>query len=189
MLSVLLGLLAAAPVAPFDAITLSGGGEVIVRQGPVHDVRLVFGDAQVTVEGGRLRIAHAHGGRLRVEVTAPRVAALSVTDGGVIRVQAGFAPQATAAASVRDGGAIDLRALAAAGVTASIAQGGMIFTRPGRSLDAAVRQGGRVTYWGTPAVHSAIEQGGVVARGDAADARRPLGDLSPHLPPIPPLPH
>jgi hypothetical protein len=196
MLPFLLAMIAAAQTAPFDAIALSGGGEVIVRQGPVHEVRLVAGDARYTrvaVEAGRLSIEHCRHGcprfyRLTAEVTAPRVSALSVTDGGVIRVRAGFSPQATAAASVRDGGAIDMRALAAADVTASIAQGGMVFTRPGRSLEAAVQQGGRVTYWGTPIVHSAVEQGGVVVRGNAADASRPLGDLSPHLPPIPPLP-
>jgi hypothetical protein len=83
-----------------------------------------------------------------VEVTTPEIDALSVSDGGSIRSQGGFPGQAAIEARVHSGGAIDIRALDAADVTASVAQGGLIFTRPGRRLSARVEHGGGITYWG-----------------------------------------
>jgi hypothetical protein len=81
--------------------------------------------------------------------------------------------------------------MAADQVTAAVAQGGVISTRPGRRLDAAVSQGGVISYWGRSDVVRAIHGGGVVQRGRAEDGDRPLSELMPlpqAIPPVPPIP-
>lgn len=185
--------------ADFRAIDLHGGGEVIVRHAPARQVRFLAGDAdhtRIREAGGRLIIDNCpdrcpHLYRPVIEVTTPEIDALSVNDGGLIRSEGAFPGQAAVDARVNSGGAVDIRTLAAAEVTASVAQGGMIFTRPGRRLDARVEQGGAVTYWGRPAVTRSVHQGGVVQRGADKDLDRPLSDLGPGppaIPPVPPLP-
>lgn len=193
---VLLAIQAALPGAAFSDVSLSGGGEVVIRHGPVARITFRQGDARntrIVVAGGRLTIDNCprrcpHGYRLALEVTMPSVAALSVADGGTIRAAGGFPGQAAIAASVHSGGAIDLRALDAAAVNASVAQGGVVFARPSRRLDASIAQGGRIAYWGNPSVHSRVRQGGSVGRGAAADADRPLEDFAPRVAPVPALP-
>ena len=183
--------------ADFRAVDLHGGGEVIVRHGPVAQALLREGDSRYTrisAAGGRLAIVNCpnrcpHGYRAVVEVTAPAIDSLSVSDGGLIRSESGFPGQAAVEARITSGGAVDIRALAAAQVSASVAQGGMIFARPGRRLDARIEQGGAITYWGRPAVTRSIHQGGVVQRGADKDLARPLSDLGPApVPPVPPVP-
>ena len=123
----------------------------------------------------------------------PRIDAASVESGGSIEVRRGFPAQPAVAASVRHGGVVDVRGLAAARVSAAVAQGGLILARPGEALDASVSHGGIVTYWGRPSVRRSVRGGGDVVRGEAADAERPLAALRPSplppVPPIPPLPH
>ena len=182
--------------ADFRAIDLHNGGEVVVRYAPVRRVRFLAGDAghtRITEAGGRLVIDHCPDGcprgyRMVVEVATPEIAALSVSDGGSIRSQGGFPGQAAVEARVDSGGAIDIRTLAAAEVTASVAQGGLVFTRPGGRLDARVEQGGAITYWGRPAVTRSVRQGGVVQRGADGDLGKPLSGFGAGLPPIPPVP-
>lgn len=182
--------------ADFRAIDLRGGGQVIVRHAATAEVRFRQGEARYTrisTAGGRLVIDNCpercpHGYRAVVEVTMPALDALSVSDGGSIRSESGFPGQAAVDARVFSGGAIDIRALAAADVAASVAQGGMIFTRPGRRLDARIEQGGAVTYWGRPAVTRSVHQGGVVQRGADGDLGKPLSAFNPEPPPLPPIP-
>jgi len=185
--------------ADFEAIDLRGGGQVIVRHAPVQAVRFLEGDAnhsRIDIAGGRLVIDHCRGHcprgyRMVVEVATPRIEALTVSDGGAIREQGGFPGQAAIAVRVSSGGMVDIRALDVADVTASIAHGGLIFTRPGRRLDARVEQGGAITYWGSPALSRSIRQGGVVGRGADRDLDRPMFDHGagpPPIPPVPPLP-
>ncbi len=189
-------LLLALQTAGFHAVELRGGGEVVVRHGAGQRVSLVEGDRRTTrigVVGGRLVIDRCavhcpRGYRLRVEVVTPSLTALSVADGGSLEAARGFPAQPNVAAGVSSGGVLDIRALAAEDVTASVANGGLIFTRPARRLNAAVAQGGAITYWGDPAVTRSIRQGGVVARGAAADEGRPLAELHPRPPAIPRLP-
>ena len=100
--------------------------------------------------------------------------------------------------SVRDGGTIDIRTIRVDRVSASVAEGGRIFARPQASMFATVMKGGIITYWGNAHVQSSIDGGGVVVKGDADEADKPLSELSslhssppllPPLPVIPPLPN
>ena len=183
-------------VAPFRSVALSDGGRVVIRYGAAPSVTVTEGYADVSVEEGRLRIGPCHAcprvHARRIEVVAPALDSLSVDNGGRIEVEAGFPRQAQLAASVSHGGAIDARRLDAAHVTASVAQGGMIFTRPGERLDASVSQGGAVTYWGEPAVRRSVRHGGVIVAGRPADVERPIEELGtlaqPPHPPVPPGP-
>ena len=193
MLSILL---LAVQAVGFHEVELRNGGEVVVRHGAGQRVSLVEGDRRTTriaTVNGRLVIDRCavrcpRGYRMRVEVVTPSLTALSVADGGSLEAAPGFPRQAAVAASVSSGGVLDIRALAAEDVTASVAHGGLIFTRPARRLSAAVAQGGAITYWGDPDVTRSVRHGGVVARGAAADEGRPLADLHPRVPPIPRLP-
>jgi len=192
-------------LASFRSVALSSGGEVVIRYGPAQSVSVLSGSIQrasPTVEGGRLRIGRCrpdcpHGERLRVEIVTPSLDAVAVDNGGTIVVADGFPRQAELSAAVEQGGRIDARGIEAARVSASVAQGGIIFTRPVTALAASVRHGGIVTYWGDPSVTRAVQGGGVVQRGDPADERRPLSRLQPDpaflppprpVPPVPPVP-
>ena len=183
------------PVEPFRSVTLGDGGHVVIRHGAEQRVTLVEGDADIRVEGTRLRIGKCRNcprrSRPSIEIVTPVLDAVAVNDGGRLTLEGDFPRQAQLAAAVSNGGAIDARPLGADRVTASVGQGGMIFARPMQRLDAAVSQGGAITYWGDPVVHSAVDHGGVVQRGRAADAGRPLVDMMPHPPaplPVPPVP-
>jgi hypothetical protein len=179
-------------LAPFRSIALSDGGHVVVRHGEAQSVRVTAGEGDVTVEGTRLRIARRRTSerheRLEVEVVAPAIDALSVENGGRLVLAGDFPRQPTLAVAVSNGGMLDARTLSADAVTASVAQGGLIYTRAEQRLDAAVNQGGAITYWGEPRdVHRAISHGGVVQRGDAAEAGRSIEESVPE-PPVPPMP-
>ena len=193
--------LAQAPAAApsFRSIELRGGGTVTVRHGPVGRVAVRSGGASraIRYEGETLVIDRCRrpcpaGHRIEVEVTAPRLAGLAVTDGGTIQLVDSFPPQAEVAAAVSSGGTIDIRRLGAGHVTAAVSQGGRILASAGRELTAAVLDGGLVTYWGNPKVTSSVRRGGAVVRGAAADLRRPVAQLGPGMPPpplpVPPLP-
>ena len=184
-------------LAPFRSVELQDGGQVTIRPGPAQTVTLVEGDAddvRVVVDDGRLRIHKCpatctHRPPLRIEIVTPPLESLAVRDGGRITMERGFPRQPVFAATVFSGGLIDMRAVDSDSVSASIAQGGMILTRPLRQLDAAISHGGAITYWGDARVRSAISDGGVVQRGRAADADRPITDLvPPPPPPVPPIP-
>jgi hypothetical protein len=129
---------------------------------------------------------------LKLEVVAPEIGAVSVSDGGTVRSLGEFPRQQALQGAVENGGSLDLRSLKADYVTASVQSGGRIFTRCDGSLLAAVSQGGVVTYWGNAKVQSAIEHGGIVTRGKAADADKPFEAFAPAEPapvmPVPPVP-
>lgn len=187
------------PVARFEAVELHGGGRVTLRHGSEQRVTLRRGDARHTrieVEAGRLTVSNCvpdcpRGYRLEMEIETPALTAVAVSDGGVIQSLGTFPPAAALAVAVEQGGILDARSLAADSVAAVVNNGGLILTRPRRQLTASVSQGGNVTYWGEPHVTKAIDHGGVVEKGQASDAQRPLAELSPRhapVPPVPPLP-
>jgi hypothetical protein len=208
--TLILALLAAFPAAAdaqapaaapsFRSIELRGGGTVNVRHGPAPRVTVLSAGAGrvIRYEGDKLVIDRCRrpcpeGHRIEVDVVAPALAGLAVSDGGSIQLAGGFPAQAEVAAAVSSGGTIDMRRLGAARVTAAVAEGGRIFASPGRELTAAVLNGGIITYWGDPKVTSSVRGGGAVVRGATADLRRPVAQLDPGmppppLPPIPPMP-
>jgi len=189
-------------VSPFRSVALDGGGHVTIRHGAAQRVTLVGGEADVAVEGTQLRIGHcrtcAHRERLSLDIVVPALEAVSVENGGRLVVAGDFPRPPRLAAAVSNGGMLDVRALAADQVSASVALGGMIYTRPIRRLDAAVSHGGAITYWGDPRVQRAVNHGGVVQHGRDEEAERPLEAMMPQtskllsvaeVPPVPPIPN
>ena len=182
--------------APFSSVQLRNGGEVRIGHGDTQLVTLVEGDSRqagFTVENGRLVVDRCRGRcdhrqPFRVEIVTPLLDAVSVEEGGRLIVLPGFPRQAQLAAAVGNGGMVDVRTMAIDQVTAAVAQGGIILTRPGSRLDAAVSQGGVINYWGDPTVVQAVRGGGVVQRGRAEDVDRLLAEPMPHPQPIPPIP-
>jgi hypothetical protein len=185
----------------FRSVQLVGGGHVVLKPGPAAQTRLLLGDPRYTRildEGdGRLRIENCragcpHGYAAEVEVISPSIAALSVSDSGLLEVRPGFSAPASLALAVSNGGTVDARPLSAGAVSAAVAQGGRILLRAEESLNAVVADGGMVAYWGRPHVHTHIARGGVVGPGRAGDFARQAADVEapppPPPPPIPPVP-
>ena len=177
---------------PFRSVTLRSGGEVVIRYGEVQRIAIGEGASRPSIAvaaDGRLVIdnkSRPHRSRAAVEIVTPVLDAVSVEEGGRLRVESGFPRQETIAARVSNGGMIDLRGLEVERATAAVSQGGAIALRASGRLDADVEQGGAVTYWGSPRVTSAIRHGGVVQRGHPEDEARPLDDgLAPPRPVAP----
>ena len=194
------------PLSAFDSVELRNGGKVILRHGPTPQVTLLTGSrdyTRITSQGGLLVIDKCksrcpRGYELTVEIATPHIARVSVRDGGTIESRGDFALQSEIAASVRSGGTIDIRTIRVDRVSASVSEGGRIFTSPQASMFATVMNGGNITYWGSAHVQSSIDGGGVVVKGDADEADKPLSEISsldsspppvPPLPVIPPLPN
>ena len=164
-----------ARVTPFEAVSIEGGGEVVVRPGPRHSYRVVAGSPEALIitsqrnRGLRIRCRPnaCRGHSPRVEVTAPRVTAFAVHGGGSMRIERGFAPLNSIALAVHGGGVIDSRAVEATHVAASVHGGGTIRTHARQNLAANVNGGGSIIYSGSPAnVATAIHGGGSVTRAD-----------------------
>ena len=187
-------------LARFSSVELRNGGKAILRHGPIQRVTLLKGSldyTQVTIANGdRLVIDKCRGKcprryELEVEIVAPDIAGISIADGGTVEVRDSFPRREEIRVAVSQGGAIDIRSLMVDFVTASVDQGGTIFAKPQSTLIASVRQGGQITYWGDAQIRSYVRHGGVVSRGTADEADKPLSDFDPSLqavPPIPPVP-
>lgn len=184
--------------ASFKSIELRNGGTVTLIHGASQSVTMLEGDlsqASISVrDDGRLVIDRCPGecpGRheFQVQVVTPALAAINVAEGGTIQSRGEFPRQAQIGVGVSQGGTIDLRSMALANVTASVYSGGRIFLKPQDALSATVEQGGIITYWGDAVVKSSVEHRGIVTKGSAADAEKPLAELGPQpIPPLPPLP-
>lgn len=161
-------------LAPFDAVGVESGGQVVIRPGQTHSVRILSGDPRwirITSDERGLWIRGCEhgcqGSDPRFEVVMPAVEAIAVHGGGEIRVSGGFAPQSSLAAAVHGGGRIDTSALRVGSVAASVAGGGEIVTRAETSLAASVRGGGLITYSGSPQVAASTQGGGAIRRADS----------------------
>ena len=162
------------PVPAFRSVQLRGGGNVVVRPGPVQRVTIVSGSTAFTrihVErDGQLRIDACNARcpqlyRLVVEVESPALPDLAVMGGGRIAAQAGFRPQRQISAAVMGGGQIDTRAANTRDANAAVNGGGAILLRAAGNLSAAVNGGGEIRYWGDPHVTSAVAGGGNIRKG------------------------
>jgi hypothetical protein len=152
---------------PVETISMSGGGEIVVRYGRSHQVRMVRGSgANVSVSDGSLSVqCTGNCGNVSVEVTTPRVEALAIQGGGVIRVAAGFPRMPELALAIHGGGRIDARMLPATSVAAATRGGGTILTTAESDLAASTSGGGEIRYWGTQNVATSIQGGGHVTPG------------------------
>ena len=136
------------------------------------------------------------GYELEVEIVAPDIAGISITEmrGNDRRPGQTFPVGKKSESPSGDGGTIDIRSMTVDSVTALIDRGGRIFTKPQSAMIASVRQGGNVTYWGDVQVTSLVRHGGVVTKGSADEASKPLSDFGnsfqsvPPAPPLPPIP-
>jgi hypothetical protein len=180
-------------LVPFRSVELRGGGKVMLRHGPIQRVTFVQGSpdyTQVTIaDADRLVIDKCktrcpRGYELEIEIVTPDIAKISVADGGTIQSRGSFPRQTEIGVAVSQGGTIDIRSIEVDSVTASVAQGGRIFTNAQDALSANVLNGGIITYWGDARVISSVQRGGDVARGTAAEADQPLSEFGP-LPPTP----
>jgi hypothetical protein len=168
------------PVPKFNSVQLRGGGEVLLRHGPVQRVTILEGSTAFTRiavgEDERRRNPDAlvidacnrqcpRTYKLRVEIVTPDVKAVAVSGGGVIRTVGIFRAGDSLAAAVNGGGHIDVRSARASSVAAAIRGGGTIYARPEASLAAAIRGGGEIHYWGDPSVVTSLQGGGRVRRG------------------------
>jgi hypothetical protein len=188
------------PLRPFTLVELHSGGRAILRHGPTQSVTLLKGSLDYTrvaiADGGQLVINSCGKGcprdyDMEIEIVTPDIAGILVTDGGRIESHGSFPRQAEVKVNVSQGGLIDIRSMAADSVTASVNQGGMIFTRPQTALFATVAHGGIITYWGNARVRKSVRDGGVVTRGTAAEADKPISKLNPAPPaplPVPAVP-
>lgn len=193
----------AVPLAAFRSVELHDGVSAILRNGPTQRVTLLKGSLDYTsvtiADGGRLVIEKCKGRcprgyELEIEIVTPYIDGISVADGGTIQSRDSFPRQPAIRAAVSNGGSIDIRSMTVDVVTASVEEGGRIFTMPQTALTASVFEGGNITYWGDARVESSVRQGGVVTRGTAADVDKPLSELgplsemSPSVPSVPSIP-
>ena len=175
--------IAAAPVGAatdlslprFEAVSLKGGGHVLLRHGPRQQVRILRGDATVSsfevknrssleIRACEDRCPRDY--KLEVEIVTPDVSALAVQGGGLVETQGSFPARSSLALSVQGGGTIDSESVEARQVAASVDGGGLIRTRASTSLAASIRGGGLVTYRGEPSVATSVHGGGLVRRAD-----------------------
>jgi hypothetical protein len=173
-------------LAPFSSIEVPNNGHVVVRPAPTQSVKLVTGSLDYTrlqvTRGGVLVIDRCivkcpRGYRLELEIMVPTLKSVSLANGGSIQSVGSFGRQAELTAQVSHGGTIDVRSMPADRVTASVYQGGGIFTVPRSWLLARITGGGAITYWGDPEVKSSVEHGGAVHRGRAGDINQPLSEV------------
>jgi hypothetical protein len=178
-------------LAPFNSIEVSDGGHVVLRPAPTQRVTLLRGSLDYTrlavTDGGRLVIDKCirkcpRGYQLEVEIFAPSFARISAANGGRVQSRGDFPRQSQLAVAVAHGGTIDVRSMVVDRVTASVDQGGGIFTVPRAWLFARVTQGGMITYWGDAQVRSSVGRHGGVNKGRANQINAPLSDVVSSLP-------
>jgi Putative auto-transporter adhesin, head GIN domain len=188
---------AVVPMPPFRSVEVRNGGHAIIRYGPTQRVTVLKGDpddAQITIAPGGVLVIDkckaecAHRYELEVEIVTPAVAHLTQAHGGWIQSRGSFPRQAELTVTVEHGGTIDIRSMSVASLTASVLQGGRIFTKPLTALVAHVEQGGNITYWGDARVTQSIEHGGVIVRGSPSDADEPILETDQAIAPAPPVP-
>lgn len=153
----------------FHAIDIHGGGEVILRHGPVQRVTVIQGDlkkAELKVVGnGTLDISPCKGWcwgstPFKVEIVSPRIDVLDVHGGGSLKAEGQFPVQPKLTLEVHGGGDLDTRAIPADAIEANVHGGGDAFVQALKSIDAEVHGGGDITYIGNPQQVRAQSHGG-----------------------------
>ncbi|HEX2590554.1 MAG TPA: DUF2807 domain-containing protein [Rhizomicrobium sp.] len=164
------------PLAPFHALDLHGGGNVVIRHGSIQRVTLLAGNTQnsaLTVKDGKLEIVGCTswwscpwGYELKVEIVTPGLDNIEVHGGGDLKSSGAFPGQDRLVVSVHGGGDVDLRSMPADNVSADVHGGGDLATTAVKSLSGAVYGGGDLTYYGDPAkLNVATHGGGDITHG------------------------
>lgn len=159
----------------FEAVSLKGGGNVVLRHGPQQRVRILSGDATVSsfevknrssleIEACEDRCPRDY--KLEVEITAPEIDAIAVSGGGHIGMARGFPAKSSIALAVTGGGSIDTRPVEVRQVAAAVEGGGSIRTWASKSLAASIRGGGNISYRGDPTLATSVRGGGAVTRSE-----------------------
>lgn len=155
---------------PFDAIALSGGGNVVLRHGARQQVRVTEGNpkaVRLVVVDGRLAISGCDGScrNTLVEVTMPASPeTIAIQGGGSIMARGDFPVVREMALAIAGGGSVDVKAIPADDVAAAVRGGGSIVTSARRDLAANIVGGGSIIYSGDPQISSAVRGGGTVTR-------------------------
>ncbi len=161
------------PLAPFHAVSLRGGGHVVLIHGDRQRVTLIKGSTQYTtftVEHGSLKIDACnwncpHEYDLEIEIVTPQITALAVAGGGDVDSKSGFPQQGSMSVAVNGGGDVDIRSIPIADVSAVVNGGGDLSVHAVNKLSGVVNGGGDITYWGNPQISSVIHGGGDISRG------------------------
>ncbi|MGQ0760748.1 MAG: hypothetical protein ACT4OT_01835 [Acidobacteriota bacterium] len=172
-------------LASFSSVELNGGVKAMLQYGSPQRVTLFKGSEDVsliTVTQERLVIDKCRdkcprGYELHVEIVTPLINAISAANGGLIESQGNFPLQTAMSLAVSHGGTVDARAILANNITSAVNQGGRILAKPQTTMVASVSNGGVITYWGNAHVTSSSQHGGVVTKGAADDADKPLSDV------------
>ena len=174
----------ATPLPPFTSVELNSV-KAVLQYGSPQRVTLLKGSEDIsliTVTDERLVIDKCRnkcprGYELQVEIVTPLINAIAIANGGLIQSRGDFPLQPAMSLAVSHGGTVDARTISANNITAAVNQGGRILANPQMTLAATVSNGGVITYWGNAQVTSSTEHGGVVTKGAADDADKPLSDF------------
>ncbi len=147
------------------------GATLVVDYGPASRAVLTDGKssrARISVQSDTLHVTCpapcGENAPVTVRVTAPRLSAIRVNNGGKVEIGQGFPTAPALTIAIRGGGIIDAAALRADSVTTGISGGGFATVSPIRSLNTDIRGGGKVRYFGDPQLLTRTQGGGTVER-------------------------
>ncbi|MDE1985580.1 MAG: DUF2807 domain-containing protein [Alphaproteobacteria bacterium] len=163
------------PLAPFSAIEVHGGGEVILHHGTTQRVTLVTGSLDVSelkVVGDKLVVSPCKSffscpmhNDLSVDIVSPRIDRIAVHGGGDLTAKGAFPKQPSISVEAHGGGDIDVRAIPADKAEAEVHGGGDVHLGQVGALNAEAHGGGDITYQGNPQPFvSSVHGGGSVSR-------------------------
>ena len=167
----------AVPLAPFHAIDMHGGGDVVLKYGAQQRVTILEGSLQysrLAVANGTLDVSACeswwrcpHDYSFKVEIETPSLSAIAVHGGGDLTTEGAFPRQDNMSLDIHGGGDADVRAIPVRSASVSVHGGGDLKVTATDVLNGAVEGGGDVTYWGHPRqVSVATHGGGEVSSGD-----------------------
>lgn len=165
------------PLAPFRALDLHGGGEVVLKHGSVQRVTILKGSLQYSelrVVNGTLDVSACRSWwqcprnyDFKVEVVTPMLSAFAVHGGGDLTTEGAFPQQDELSLDIHGGGDADLKAIPVRHASVSVHGGGDLKITATEVLSGSVEGGGDVTYWGHPKqLAIATHGGGDISSGD-----------------------
>jgi hypothetical protein len=165
------------PLSSFRALDLHGGGDVVLKHGPVQRVTILKGSLQYSelrVVNGTLDVSACAswwrcppGYDFKVEIVTPMLSTVAVHGGGNLTTEGPFPQQDKLSLDIHGGGDADLRAIPVRNATVSVHGGGDLKLTATGALSGSVEGGGDVTYWGHPKqLAVATHGGGDISSGD-----------------------